>query len=381
MSQQDSGVRRLVDREITILVALIAVTIAVFFATRRFAAANELMRRQDAEAWHAIGDDALRRGDLDAAVRAFRRATAKNPDDVSFRRALATALMTMHEDDEALRLLIDLHEQQGDDAETDLQLARLEARRGDRTAAGRYYQTAIVALWPAAQRAARQRALTEFITFLLARGERDRALSELLVLETALNDDAPSQVSAGGMLLAAGDARRALVHFERARQLAPADAGALAGAADAAFELGDYAQARRYLNRLSADTDRTRELRTLTRLVLDGDPLAPRLSLVERRRRLADALSYTVRRLDDCQTRAAALRADAGVDLGPALTETRALDASMRSRRGVRTSDDIESAFDAVYRGARDVNRACGAPEPRDRALLLIGRRHGLETQ
>jgi len=372
---------RFVDREIIILTTLVAVTIAVFFATRRFAADNDVMRRQDAEAWYAIGDAALQKGDLPSAVPAFRRAAAKDPDDARYRRSLATALMANHDDDAALQLLLDLRDEQADDAETHLQLARLEARRGDETSAGRYYQTAIVALWQAAQAPARQQVLTEFVQFLLKHGERDRALSELLVLEAGLTGDVPSQVSAATMLLAAGDPRRALDHFQSALQREPTDAKALAGAGEAAFDLSDYARARRYFNRISTDTDRTRDLRALTELVLGDDALAPRLPIAERRRRLGTALTRVVERLQACEARAPADRLDAGVDVSATLTQAVALDKTLESRRGLRSSDEVEAAFDVVYRGTREADRACGSPEPLDRALLLIGRRHGLEDQ
>ena len=372
---------RFIDRELVILATLVAVTMAVFLGTRRFAAANDLMRRRDAEAWYAIGDGALKKGDVHTAVPAFRRAAAKNPDDAHYRRTLAAALMASHDDDAALQLLLDLHDQRADDAETDLQLARLEARRGDRPAAGRYYQTAIVALWRAAERPARQEVRREFIKFLLEHGERDRALSELLVLETGLSQDVPSQVSAATMLLAAGDARRALDHFDAALRVSPSDVQALSGAAESSFELGDYARTQRYLRHIAADSDRTRELRAVTTLVLTGDPLMARLPIAERRRRLADWLSHVLGRLETCQMQAIVTRPETTADLDAVLTEARTLDAAVASRSGFRSSDDVEAAFEVVYRGTRAADRICDSSAPRDRALRLIGRRHGLEPQ
>lgn len=370
---------RFVDREMVILATLVAVTIAVFFVTRRFAAANDVMRRKDAEAWYVVGTDALQRGDLGTATPAFRRAARKDPDNPVYRRTLATSLMSSHEDEAALQLLLQLHEEQADDAETDLQLARLEARRGDSTAAGRYYQSAIVALWQLAQRPARQQVLTEFVQFLLKQGRRDRALAELLVLEAGLSDDLLSQVAAGTMLLAAGDARRAMAHFEKALLIAPADVASLAGAGESAFELGDYARALRHFNRMGTDTDRSRELRPVIDLVLGSDPLAPRLRISERRRRLADGLSRVVRRLDACGTRAP--RIDAGVDVSRVQIEAAELEKTLASPGTLISSDDIEASFDVVYRGTLAADRACGSPEYFDRALLLIARRHGLENQ
>lgn len=309
---ENQSIYRFVHREIVFLAVLVGVTAGVFFVTRRFAMSNEALRLQDARAWYVTGEQALQGGDLEAAVAALQRATGKDPNDAGYRLALAGALMAAHQEEVARQLLLGLREQQPEDSETNLQLARLEARRGDRTAVGRYYQTAIVGLWPAEQRPAQRQVRTEFIEFLLDHGERDRALSELLVLEASLPDDGPSQRNAGSMLLAAGDARRAADHFARALRLDPNDQVARAGAGEASFELSDYAHARQYLNALKEDTDRSKELRTVTNLVLSNDPLAPRLPIGERRRRLADNLAQVTRRLEACQARTPVERRDAG---------------------------------------------------------------------
>lgn len=370
---------RFVHREVVILAVLVGITVAAFLVTRAFAASNEALRLQDGRAWYTLGERALQEGDLETALAALRRATAKNPDEPTYRLALAHALTAGQQDEAARQLLLGLRQEQPEDAETNLQLARLEVRRGDRTAVGRYYQTAIVGLWRAEQRPTQRQVRIEFIEFLLNHGERDRALSELLVLEASLPDDAPSQLAAGKMLLATGDARRAADHFARVLRLAPNDQVALAGAGEASFLLNDYARARRYLNALSEDTERTRELRTLTELVFGSDPLAPRLLMSERRRRLADGLTQAIRRLETCQTRTTSERLDGRVDLESLLVNARELDATLSARSRPTTSDQIEAGFDVVLRGERLADRACGSSEPLDRALLLIARRHGLE--
>ena len=51
-------------------------------------------------------------------------------------------------------------------------------------------------------------------------------------------------------MLEAGSTQRALDQFNRALSLAPDDGDALSGAGDAAFRLGDYAGARRFLLRV-----------------------------------------------------------------------------------------------------------------------------------
>ena len=280
-----------VHREIVVLAVLVAIAVVAFVVTRRFAASNEALRRRDAATWYVSGQQALERRDLDTAVTALRRATARNPDAVTYRLALAQALTVAQQDDAARQLLLGLREVQPEDSETNLRLARLEGRRGDTAAAGRYYEAAVLGLWKGEQRLARRQVRTEFIQFLLSHGDRDRALSELLALEASLGEDEGSQFEVARMLLQAGDPTRALAHFERVLQASPGDQLALAGAGEASFERGDYARAQRYLHAVTPGTDRMKELRTLTDLVIAGDPLAPRLPAGERSRRLVDALS------------------------------------------------------------------------------------------
>lgn len=372
---------RFVHRELLILAVLVAGTVAAFFGTRSFAASNQALQLQDARTWYTRGEHALQEGDAQTALAALRRATAKDPDAPTYRLALSSALIAARQDDAARQVLMDLREQQPEDADTNLQLARLEARQGDRAAVGRYYQAAIIGLWKADQRPAQRQARTEFVEFLLNHGERDRALSELLVLEAGLPADVPAQLAAGRMLLAAGDARRAGDHFAEALRLDPTNRLALAGAGESSFVLGDYPRARLVFDRLGPDTEHTNALRTLTNLVLGNDALAPHLQMTERRRRLAAGVAQLIRRLDACQSSGSAGRVDGRIGIQPFLEDARELEAALGARNKPNSFDDIESGFDMVYRGERAAERACGSPDPFDRALVLIGRRHGLEDQ
>ena len=356
----DPPLYRFVHREIVILAVLVAVTVVAFFLTRRFAASNAALRLQDGRQWYAQGETAVREGQLVAAVSLFQRAVAEDPTDLTYQKALARALIAAHQDDGARQLLLELRDRQPEDSETNLQLARLEVRRGDRAAAGRYYQTVLIGFSRPDERQAQREVRTEFIEFLLSQGERDRALSELLVLETRLPDDVSSQLAAGRMLLAAGDARRAADHFERALRNDPNNQAALSGAGEASFELGDFARARRYFNALKDEDNRTKELHTLTDLVLGNDPLAPRLSGSERTRRLAVGVEQARRRLEACQARAPAERQNATVELESGLGELRGLDVTMHGRNKPGTFDEVEAGLDLVVRAERLADRACG---------------------
>ncbi len=81
----------------------------------------------------------------------------------------------------------------------------------------------------------------EEIHFLLDHQENSRALSEVLILAAEIPDDDPTgQTEVGQLFLRAGDAQHALKHFVRSMALERNNPAALAGAGDAAFQLGDY---------------------------------------------------------------------------------------------------------------------------------------------
>lgn len=372
------SVYRFVHREIVMLAILAGITVVAFLLTRGFATSNEELRRRDARTFYIQGQEALGLGHLNPAVTALQQAVTKDPDELTYRRALVRALIAAKQDEKARQLLLEMRDRQSEDPETNLELARLERSR-DETAASRYYETAILGLWRPEQRDTQQQVRIEFVEFLLNRQERDRALSELLVLETSLPDDGPAQLAAGRMFLAAGSPRRALDHFERMLHQSPDDPAALAGAGEAAFDLSDYSRARRYFNAIKQDDSRTKDLRLLTNLVLSTDPLAPRLSIGERKRRLSIIVEQAIQRVETCRARPAPDRPNAGPDLEPSLDALRMLDSALLMPNGPGTSDEIESGLDLVARTERQADQACRPPDPADRAVLLIARRHNLE--
>ena len=367
---------RLVDREFVLVTLLVGVTIATFVGTRAFADANEAMHRDQAAAWFAAAQRASNEGHADAAIGALRRALSKDPGNMRYRLTLADALVEGHLDAAAERLWLATHPE---DPETTLRLARLAARGSDAGAARRYYQNAVAALWKPEHADARRRVRTELIEFLLAHDEPARALSELLVLAATLPDEAALHTQVGRMFLAAGDPRLALNQFVRAIRLDSSNATALAGAGEAAFEAGDYNRALRYLGAVPPENAHAAELRELSELVVNGDPLAPRLTTIERRRRLLAAFDSATQRLAAC------LR-DPAASTEPvlqALEEEAGNFGSELTLRGPReTRAVVDDGVDLVYRIERAVEQSCGAPaRPLDRAIVLIGRRHGLDPQ
>jgi tetratricopeptide (TPR) repeat protein len=365
----------LVHRELVVLIVLIAITVAAFFGTRAVARSNENLRRRQAATLYSAAHRAPREADLDTAVAQLRRAVSKDPENRQYRLALAEALVVTGLEEEAERVLLALRQAQPEDPETNLQLARLGARGPDTDAARRYYQNALAGLWRPAEAEERRRVRLELITFLLAHEQRARAVSELLLVTPSPPSDPADNIHLAQLFLAAGDPGNALDRFVAALSTDPTNAAALAGAGEAAFSLGDYGRALRYLTKAPQEDTRIAELHEVARLVVTLDPLAPRLRAAERRRRLGLALQHVVPRLETCLSEPAN-RTD--TTLEQLRSEARDVQSTLDAgRRELR--DFVDDGIDLVYRIEQATEEACRLPaEPLDRALVRIGRRHGL---
>ena len=366
-----------VQREIFVLTVLVGVTIAAFFVTRNVAAGNDELRRQQAAQWFEAGQEALQSGRVEPAVVTLRRAVSRDPENREYRLALASALATSRLDDEAKRVLLILREAEPEDPETNVQFARIEARGADADTARRYYESAIASLWQPENAEERRTVRLELIDFLVARQERERALSQLLALDANLPADKDVEVQVGRLFLSAGDPRQALDRFVIALDTDPDDGPALAGAGESAFELADYEEARRYLNAAPEDDAVVAALREVSELVLASDPLEPRLRVSERSRRLLLMFEQARASLGICLADPSAGGRDS---LEVLQAETIDFDAAVAEQRPGDLRDLIDEGVDLVYRIERSIELRCRTPiTPLDRALLLIGRRNGFE--
>lgn len=364
-------------REIVVLAILAGVTIAAFLVTRSVAANNDDLRRRQAAMWFETAQDAVQSGSLEPAVVGLRRAVSRDPRNRQYRLALARALAESRLDDEAKRVLFILREAEPEEPETNLQFARIEARGSDADASRRYYESALAGLWQPERAEERREVRLELIDFLLASGERARALSELLVVEANLPADAAVQVKVGRLFLNAGAPRQALDRFVAALTADPDDGSALSGAGESAFALGDYPAARRYLDAAPQGDQRLGELREVTEFVLVGDPLAPRLAANERRRRLLAALKQATQSLEICLVGSLV---DPRADLESLRTEAIDFEATVAAQRRGDIRDFIDDGVDLIYRIERSIEPGCRSlTTPLDRALLLIGRLRGFE--
>jgi tetratricopeptide (TPR) repeat protein len=353
---------------------LMVVAVGAFFITRAVAANNRAMSLRDAAEWYRRGQEQIAARQLDAAVDSFRRAAVRNRDEKRYALALADALTRKGEYDAARDALLALREAAPEDHDINLLLARLSAERSDVTEALRFFHNALYAPWGSDEAEARRQVRFELIRFLLTHDQRSRALSELVALATDLPEESPLHLDVAELFVAADDPVHALDQFERALRLSPDSRQALAGAGLAAFRTGDYPLARTYLHRAPEDAKGVKPTLELVDLVLSNDPLASRLGMAERRRRLEIDVAYARDRLMAClEQRPGAQTAEDSVAIQ---AEAQAFTESVR-RQQVLDQDTVEAGVDLIERVQRMVTQLCGSPTPLDQALLLIGRRYG----
>ena len=363
-----------VQRELTLLIVLAIAGVALFLGTKVLADDNAALRRRDAAAWLANGRAALAAGQVDTALASLERASRVARDDREIALTFASALRASGADQRAAEVLDVLRVRQPDDPDANVELARLEARRGDLTLAIRYYQDALDSLWAPAAVGRARAVREEFINLLLASGQRGRALSQVLVLAADLPPEPEWQARVGRLFLSSGDPRRALVRFTEVLRGAPGNLAALAGAGEAAYALDDFAAATRWLADVPESNTRARDLRAVAEQVMKGDPLAPRLPRSERMRRAEQLAQRARARLTGCTT--------AGADAQRLAAELDATIEAVTAPGRRPTDEERDLAEDAVSLAAQAERAAapCAAPEPLDRAIGIIARVRGLEA-
>jgi len=371
---------RILNREIVLLVALSLAAFGVFGFTRHMAARVQQLDAKIAAVWFERGMQYLEAGETEEAIQSFRKATADAGDNQKYLLALADALAADNYAAEAKQLLLTLRESDPGNAEINTQLARLAAQQGEVQEAVHYYQSALYSNWAAAQADERRRLRIEFIRFLLAHQQRDLATSELLVLQGRTPDSAPAHIETAKLFLEADDQKHALQEYEEAVRLDSHNEEALTGAGETSFQLGDYARAERYLRDaldVNPDSQKARQLLWLAELVQREDPLAPRLSPLERQRRLMADFQRSEQRLDSCLNQTAG--SIASTELQSLKAQALAVHPKLRSETHPPDSDAVRSGVDLIFRMQQAASGHCGEPAPEDQALLLIGRRHNGE--
>jgi tetratricopeptide (TPR) repeat protein/predicted nucleic acid-binding Zn ribbon protein len=363
-----------------LLITLSLVLLIVLFVVTTFAAkAYRAKERALAQQWYTLGERELAAGRAEAAVEDFRSSLMYSRDNSHIELQLAKALAAAGHLDEARAYLLRLWEDEPGNSTFNLELARLAAESGLTSEAVQYYHNAIYGQWDDDPTRRRRQTRLELAEFLLKVGQKTQAQAELLALTSDLPRAPELQTKLATLLLETGEYEHAAPIFRQVLRLRPDYQPVLEGAGEASFEMGNYRDARRYLTHAEREGPLSAHAKSLLEtasLVLEADPLAPRLSGRERVRRALQAFTQSMQRLNECAA-ARGVSFEAGLqesDLQKTHALALALQPKVRERNLARDSDLLIKVTDMAFEIEKVTDRECGEPRGLDLALLLLSR-------
>jgi tetratricopeptide (TPR) repeat protein len=333
-----------------------------------------------ADAMFAQGESDEHAGQIKAALTDYRNALAYNPSNPLFQFHLAKALAAAGRGEEARSYLLNLLSESPGSGEVNLELARIAKNNNSMADAMRYYQGAIYGEWADAPIAMRWQVRRELCEFLLSRGAVKQAAPEVIALEENVPAGDLAQLKiVGQLLLRTQQWARALDVYHTLLAADPNDEEPLAGAAQAAFELGQYALAMEYFDRVPRERREQPDLANrfdMTRQILAVDPYFSGLSAEVRAQRVANALALAQTRAENC-----ARRTGQSLEQTPPRTELQRLYQQAKNlqqdwtpRYLERFPDRLDAAMTYVFAVENAAANACGEPQGDDRALWMLGR-------
>jgi tetratricopeptide (TPR) repeat protein len=322
----------------------------------------------------------MQAGNISAALTDYRNALAYNPYNTRFQFSLAKALAAAGHYDEARAYLLNLLSESPGRGEVNLELARIAAHNGSIADAVRYYQGAIYGEWNADPIETRWQIRRELCEFLLNRGFVKQATPEVIALAENTPPGDSQRLQIVGELLAR--TRQWTRAQEVYRDVLAADRyneEALAGAAQAAFELGHYAEAMEYFNRLPRERRDAPDIAAsydTSRRVLAVDPILAGLPAKVKAQRAADDLVIAQARLQNCARQNGESLQDTPprtkIQLFWAQLQRMQIDWSQSNLE--RYPERLDAAMDFVFAVESAAAASCGEPQGDDRALWLLGR-------
>jgi tetratricopeptide (TPR) repeat protein len=377
----DSGsgksIRHYLTREPATLALLSAAAVICFLAVSGLSSISHAQQRSIASQWFDRGAADLKRQQFGRAAEEFRTALLYSRDNYSYQLKLAEALIGQERIDEASAYLINLWDREPENGFVNLEIARIAARQGQPERAVRFFHNAIYATWPGDRQDVSRQTRLELIDYLLKIGDEVQARSELIALAENSGDDPSRQAQLGDLFSEAHDYSDALSAYQLSLKSSRHNLAALKGAGRAAFQLGRYRQAEKYLEAAVAagaqDAETVAGLQT-AELVLRMDPFRARLASAERDRIVIQAFAAAGARLQSC--------AEAADAAGPLPTQQNLWETWQKMKpqitlRGLRQNPDLaQAAMELAFRIERQAGSACRIPDPTDRALILIARLH-----
>jgi predicted Zn-dependent protease len=364
-------------REPLVILVLSLSAIAFFFLVSTLSGVYQRTLSSRATLWSERGESDLRAGRIAEARNDFQVALTYSRDNFDYELSLAQALLTLKRTEEARVYLINLWQRQPENGSVNLELARIYAGKGDVTQALRYYHNAIYAVWTGNAEAQQRSVRLELVRFLLDHQAFNQAEAELIAVGRNLPENAPLQMELGDLFMRVPDYERAIVLYRQALKLDRHSPDALARVGRAAFELGQYPLAERYLKSALAERPNDAESEQMLatcRAVRKLDPYTF-WSSSERDRTVLNDFDTAGKRLNSCM---GASTSDAGNPALEALyTQWADMNARLNKNSLRKHPEWSPSAMDLVFTIERETSTVCGNPTGDDQVLLLIAKQHG----
>ena len=366
-----------------VIAILTALTLLGFLGVGRLT--NRFQEQQKALARHLYqqGLTEQQAGKYDLALEHFRAALTYDRDNFQYQLSLARALRDSGRTDEAETYLISLWERAPQNGAVNLALGRLAVRRKELDKIIQYYHNAVYGVWDSDPEQNRLNAWFELVEVLLRLNARPQAQAELIALSASLPPNPQQLLRAADLFIQAQDYEHALAEYRKVLQLDRMNSRAATGAAQAAFKLGRYRTAARYLeaaSKANPQDAQIAQMRQISNLILQQDPFGRDLSTQERQRRIRIIFDEAGQRLDACMnSQERQLSQSTQVDPLPPL---KAQWARMR-RRLLRLGRTGESGLaDQVMDLVLQIEQQTAAciPTTQDEVLLLLAEnRAGVE--
>ncbi len=334
--------------------------------------------------WFERGNAALKANHPRQAIEDLRNALSFAPNNSTFQLRLAQALAADNQIDSAEFYLFDLWSREPGSGEINLELGRLEARKGNPDAV-RYFDNAIYGSWVSHPIEHRFETRVDLFHYWLDHGNQPQAQATLLALAAETPEtDFGHLAQIGEWQMQAGDPRHALEQFQAALRVNSRYEQALGGAGAAEIAIGQYRDAIPYLRgalRLNSRDAQAAAGLKLAQLVLASDPFEIGLSPEERDARTIDAFLAGQASLAACATQQQ-VSVEPPEGAGPQnafqqiWTRGKSLRPLVTHLRG--QPQNVLQFMSFVYAAENLVADECGPLEGKDKALWLIGKEHRL---
>jgi tetratricopeptide (TPR) repeat protein len=362
-------------REPLIIVVLSLSAIAFFFLVSGLSGLYQRTLSSRASVWSGRGQNDLSAGRIADSIKDFQVALTYSRDNFDYELSLAEGLVTLKRTEEARVYLVNLWQREPENGSVNLQLARIYAGKGDVTQALRYYHNAIYAVWSGNAEQQQRSARLELVRFLLDHKAFNQAEAELIAVGRNLPSDASLQMVIGDLFMRVPDYERAILLYRQALKSNRHNPDALARVGRAAFELGQYQLAERYLKSAlaeSPDDAQSAQLLATCKAVRKLDPYLF-LSSAERDRTVLSDFNTAGERLNSCMS-------TPNQATNPSLQSfyTQWMDMKTRlNKSSLRLHPDwSSSAMELVFNIERETSSVCGSPTGDDLVLLLIAKQH-----